>query len=189
MLFPQLVTTDYDTEEREGKSKPHRTHSTAAKKSENTGHLQEENKRAMSNAVECKQAVYAIIEAIIEETEDVDNPLLEKQDRDQKREQEQSEAGEESKYEDPEEIIILDKLITALKKKGRKFDKRYQDLQKKAHTRTELRAGRKKGEVTQGKRSPGNEKAKLSNEESNTEHKNRHEAERRRKEITGQQRR
>ena len=122
----------------------------------------------MSNAMDCKRAVYAIIEAIVGETEDVDTLLLEERDRNRKHKQGESETGEESKYEDPEEVIILDNLITALRKKGRKFDKRYRDLQQKAHTKTKLRAGRTKGEVTQGKRSPGNERAKQSNDENST---------------------
>ena len=58
--------------------------------------------------------MYAIIEAIIRETEDVDTLLLEERD---KQEQRESETGEESKYEDPEEIIVLDNLIAALGKR------------------------------------------------------------------------
>ncbi|MCP3869948.1 MAG: hypothetical protein GY703_18015, partial [Gammaproteobacteria bacterium] len=126
-LYPQLVMTHHEAGGRNGKSELHKLHGTTAKRSEDTGHPQGNDESKMSTAAECKQAVYATIEAIIGKTEDVDNPLIE-QKRDMKREKIQSEAGEESEYEDPEEVIILDKLITALKRKGRKFDRRKNDL-------------------------------------------------------------
>ena len=116
--------------------------------------------------------MYAIIETIVRETEDVDTLLLEERDRKRKHKRRESKTGEESKYEDTEEIIILDNLMTALEKRVGNSTRDAKTYSKK-RTGKELRAGRTKGEVTQGKRSPGNEKTKLSNEERNTERESR----------------
>ena len=112
-LFPQTVGNHYDADGQKRERRPKQAHSKTAEEGKNIGNSLETKGKAISNAIDCKQNVYAIIEAIIRETEDVDTLLLEKRD---KHEQRESETGEESKYEDPEEIIVLDNLIAALGK-------------------------------------------------------------------------
>ena len=144
-LYPQLAIISHEADKRHGQSKLHKLRGTTAKNSENAEQPRRIDENEASTAAEHKQAVYATIEAIIAKTEDVSGPLVERERKEE----------EESEHEDPEEIIVLDKLITALKK-GRKFDGR-QDIREKAHLKqrskhdTEMEtegAGRKATEMT-----------------------------------------
>ena len=148
-LYPQLAIISHEADKRHGQ-KLHKLRGTTAKNSENAEQPRRIDENEASTAAENKQAVYATIEAIIAKTEDVNNPLVE-----QEGEERHSETGEESEHEDPEEIIILDKLITALKKKGRKFDRRQNDLREREHLRERSKEHESEHETERAPRNEG----------------------------------
>ena len=137
-LYPQLMTTVHEAGGRNGQNKLHNLPGTTTKRSENVVQPQKADESKISTAAKCKQAVYATIEAIIAKTEDVNNPIVERE-RGETHNEIQSKTGEESEHEDPEEIIILDEFITALKKKGRRFDRRQNAIRERANLREKSR--------------------------------------------------
>ena len=121
-LFPQndgghSVDTCNGANKTGEEEKTTQAQSTTAGEGRNVGYPRGTKTKAMSNAINCNQAVYASIETITTITENEATFLPEKQSTntlDQERGEEN--IREESKYEDPGEITVLDDLMITLEK-------------------------------------------------------------------------
>lgn len=158
-LFPQAVEFHDEVDEQEDDEEPNQAHSTTAEGGMNIGYPRGTKMKTISNAHDCKQAVYATIEAIATETEDVATLLLEGRTRTPKQRDRQSGTGEESNYEDPEDVINLDNMMTALEKTVENSMTNAETNNEK-HTGEKLQKNRATRESTQGERNPpGRERA------------------------------
>ena len=181
-LFPQKdehhVVESRDSINGTGEEKrTKRAQSTTAEEGKNIGYPQGTKTKAISNALDCKQAVYASIETITTKTEDVATLLLKGQNietLDQKHSK--NSTGEESKYKDPEEILILDDLMIALENtiensiKGAEahMEKRTGEEAYSTVISPKARIDRQTEKSTQGEWNPdGNERAEQSSREKN----------------------